>query len=163
MSHSHEISWHEDNNVTSVTNPNDSCTGFSRAIHHSTLRVWGALSTRARRSGREAHDLNPSSIETKNAQIVQLGITAKHSGDTRFDLNCLERDITSLYTLLLTNSFIKYGEYEPLIAIHWNKACVPHSRQTETAVNDALPAPMQDGLWSDQSYWSNKLRAQYYL
>jgi len=30
-SYSHENNWHDDNNITNVTNPTDSCTGFSRA------------------------------------------------------------------------------------------------------------------------------------
>jgi len=120
---SHETNWHDDNNITSVTNPTDSCTGFSRAYPSPYLTGRGALSTGARRSGREAHNLTPSCIEAKNALIVQFGATDTHSGDTRFDLHCLKKDFTLLYTkqITLPNSVIKYDEYEPLTAIHWNK------------------------------------------
>jgi hypothetical protein len=83
------------------------------------IRQVDALFTGARRSGREAQDLTPASIEAKNALIVQFGATDMHSGDTRFDLHCLKRDFTLLYTrqITLPNSFIKYDEYGPLTGI----------------------------------------------
>jgi len=114
-------------NITNVTNPIDSCTGYSRAHPSPYLTGRGVLSTGARRPGREAHDLTPASIKAKNALLVQLGVTDMHSGDTRFDLHCLKRDFTLLYTrqITLPNSLIKYDEYEPLTSIHWNKTRGP--------------------------------------
>ena len=89
MSTSREINWHDDNKVTSFTNPNDS----QKPIHPPTLRVRGALSTGERRSGHEAHDFTPSSIEAKNALMVKLGVMDMHSEGNRFDLHCFEEEL----------------------------------------------------------------------
>jgi hypothetical protein len=119
--------WHDDNNITNVTNTTDSCTGFSRA--HPSHYLTGTARSIYRGKAIGTWGSQRNSTQYRGGECTDRAVRSNGHAFGRHPVrpSLLEEALylTVHKAITLPNNFTKYDEYEPLTAIHWNKTCGP--------------------------------------